>query len=79
MLILSFTYTLPPRSSIKAQDRRKIYISSLEALVDSLHSQMLSYALYPVPFEQLEKLSGLHSKTAMVRFHTSPLHRVLLL
>jgi len=52
-------------SSIKAQDRRKIYISSLEALVDSLHSQMLSYALYPVPFEQLEKLSGLHSKTAM--------------
>lgn len=51
---------------MKAQDRRKIYVSSLESHVDDMHAQLLSASLYPTQFERLDALSGLHSKTAMV-------------
>jgi len=52
-------------SKVKAQDRRRVYIASLEAHVDCMHSQLLANSLYPVPFERLDDMSGLHSKTAM--------------
>ena len=51
---------------MKAQDRRKIYVSSLEAHVDALHAQLLERKLYPVSFERLEKIHGLRSKTVVV-------------
>ena len=51
---------------MKAQDRRKIYVSSLEAHVDALHSQLLERKLYPVSFERLEKIQGVRSKTVVV-------------
>jgi len=51
---------------MKAQDRRKIYVSSLEAHVDALHAQLLERKLYPVSFERLEKIHGVRSKTVVV-------------
>jgi len=50
---------------MKAQDRRKIYVSSLEAHVDALHTQLLDRKLYPVSFERLEKIHGVRSKTVV--------------
>jgi len=51
---------------MKAQDRRKIYVSSLESHVDALHAQLLERKLYPVSFERLEKIHGVRSKTVVV-------------
>lgn len=51
---------------MKAQDRRKVYVSSLEAHVDALHTQLLDRKLYPVSFERLEKIHGVRSKTVVV-------------
>jgi len=51
-------------STMGAPHRRKIYTASLEAHVDRLHAQLLSYALFPVPFEKLERFRGLNSRTA---------------
>ena len=51
---------------MKAQDRRKIYVSSLEAHVDALHTQLLGRKLYPISFERLEKIHGVRSKTVVV-------------
>lgn len=54
-----------------APNRRSIYVASLEAHVDSLHAQLLTLGLYPVPFEKLERYRGLNSKTAKVRLSNS--------
>ncbi|EGO24949.1 hypothetical protein SERLADRAFT_408728 [Serpula lacrymans var. lacrymans S7.9] len=51
-------------STLGAPHRRTIYIASLEAHIDRLHSQLLSYELYPIPFDKLEPYKGLNSKTA---------------
>jgi hypothetical protein len=51
---------------MKAQERRKVYVSSLEAHVDALHTQLLESKLYPVSFERLEKIHGVRSKTVVV-------------
>ncbi|THH30060.1 hypothetical protein EUX98_g4114 [Antrodiella citrinella] len=51
-------------STVGAPHRRTIYTASMEAHVDGLHAQLLEYALFPVPFEQLEAYRGLNSKTA---------------
>ena len=49
-----------------APHRRTIYTASLEAHIDRLHTQLLNYALFPVPFEKLECFRGLNTKTAKV-------------
>ena len=49
-----------------APHRRTIYIATLEAHIDRLHSQLLAIGLYPVPFERLEPFKGLNCKTAKV-------------
>lgn len=49
-----------------APQRRTIYTASLEAHIDKLHAQLLSYALFPVPFEKLDCFRGLNTKTAKV-------------
>ncbi|KAF5377493.1 hypothetical protein D9615_005344 [Tricholomella constricta] len=51
-------------STIGAPQRRTIYISSLEAHIDKLHSQLLDIGFWPVAFDQLEPYRGLNSKTA---------------
>ncbi|GLB36213.1 hypothetical protein LshimejAT787_0305010 [Lyophyllum shimeji] len=51
-------------STVGAPQRRKIYIASLEAHVDKLHSQLLEIGFWPVAFEELEPHRGLNSKTA---------------
>lgn len=51
-------------STMGAPHRRTIYIASLEAHIDRLHSQLLSIGLYPIPFNRLEPYRGLNSKTA---------------
>ena len=51
-----------------APHRRTIYIATLEAHIDRLHSQLLAIGLYPVPFERLEPFKGLNCKTAKVMF-----------
>ncbi|KAL6310019.1 hypothetical protein BKA93DRAFT_180064 [Sparassis latifolia] len=53
-------------STMGAPHRRTIYTASLEAHIDRLHAQLLGYDLFPVPFERLEPLHGLNSKTAKV-------------
>ena len=50
-----------------AQERRKIYLASLEAHIDQLHEQLLSYSLAPVPLEMLVPYGGLNKQTAKVR------------
>lgn len=54
------------RNKMKAQERRKVYVSSLEAHVDALHAQLLERKLYPVAFERLERIHGVRSKTVVV-------------
>ena len=56
-----------------APHRRTIYLASLEAHIDRLHEQLLSYSLAPVPFEKLEPYRGLNAKTAKVRLTRGPL------
>lgn len=46
--------------------RRVVYIASLEAHIDRLHTQLLDAELYPVPFDELAPYRGLNSKTAKV-------------
>ena len=50
-----------------APQRRTIYIASLEAHVDHLHSRMVSIGVYPVDITSLDRFKGLNSKTAKVR------------
>jgi hypothetical protein len=59
---------------MKAQDRRKVYVSSLEAHVDALHTQLLERKLYPISFERLEKIHGVRSKTVVVSQSSPFLH-----
>ncbi|KAF9650486.1 hypothetical protein BDM02DRAFT_3092899 [Thelephora ganbajun] len=58
-------FTPEELNKMKAQDRRKVYVSSLEAHVDALHAQLLERKLYPVSFERLEKIHGVRSKTVV--------------
>ncbi|KAF4572878.1 hypothetical protein EYR36_007388 [Pleurotus pulmonarius] len=51
-------------STVGAQDRRPIYVASLEAHIDRLHEQLKSIACYPVREDQLAPYIGLHSKVA---------------
>ncbi|KAH8108957.1 hypothetical protein DFH11DRAFT_1630426 [Phellopilus nigrolimitatus] len=44
--------------------RRTIYLASLEAHIDRLHSQLLGLGLYPIPVEELQPYKGLNCKTA---------------
>lgn len=39
-------------------------MSSLEAHIDRLHTQLLTIGFWPVAFEELEPFRGLNSKTA---------------
>lgn len=58
-------FTPEELNKMKAQDRRKVYVSSLEAHVDTLHAQLLERKLYPVSFERLERIHGVRSKTVV--------------
>ncbi|KAG7449577.1 uncharacterized protein BT62DRAFT_928290 [Guyanagaster necrorhizus] len=49
-----------------APQRRKVYVSSLEAHIDALHDQLLRMGWWPVPAKELERHKGLNSKTAKV-------------
>jgi hypothetical protein len=60
-----------------APHRRTIYIATLEAHIDRLHSQLLAIGLYPVPFERLEPFKGLNCKTAKVSPFKVSRHRVV--
>ncbi|KAF9015232.1 hypothetical protein BDQ17DRAFT_1340706 [Cyathus striatus] len=51
-------------STVGAPQRRRIYISSLEAHIDQLHNQLLGMGYWPVQFSALEPFKGLNSKTA---------------
>ncbi|KIK05043.1 hypothetical protein K443DRAFT_92069 [Laccaria amethystina LaAM-08-1] len=51
-------------STLGAQQRRGVYIGSLEAHIDTLHAQLLEIGFYPVPFHDLDPFKGLNSKTA---------------
>ncbi|KAF8807474.1 hypothetical protein BYT27DRAFT_7189544 [Phlegmacium glaucopus] len=51
-------------STVGAPNRRTIYIASLEAHVDRLHSQLLELGFWPVAFSELDPFKGLNSKTA---------------
>ncbi|KAF4606743.1 hypothetical protein EYR38_000797 [Pleurotus pulmonarius] len=51
-------------STVGAQDRRPIYVASLEAHIDRLHEQLKSIGCYPVREDQLAPYIGLHSKVA---------------
>lgn len=51
-------------STVGAQDRRPIYVASLEAHIDRLHAQLKALACYPVRDDQLAPYIGLHSKVA---------------
>ncbi|KIY47024.1 hypothetical protein FISHEDRAFT_13639, partial [Fistulina hepatica ATCC 64428] len=46
-----------------APQRRSIYISSLEAHVEVLHTQLFEMGFWPVAYDELESYRGLHSKT----------------
>ncbi|KAJ3500710.1 hypothetical protein NLJ89_g9674 [Agrocybe chaxingu] len=51
-------------STIGAPQRRTLYIPSLEAHIDRLHTQLLQLDFWPVDFAELEPFKGLNSKTA---------------
>ncbi|KAF9014421.1 hypothetical protein BDZ89DRAFT_962857, partial [Hymenopellis radicata] len=51
-------------STLGAPQRRTIYIASLEAHIEQLHTQLLSLGYWPVAFEDLDPFKGLNSKTA---------------
>ncbi|KAF8912732.1 hypothetical protein CPB84DRAFT_1759355 [Gymnopilus junonius] len=51
-------------STLGAPQRRTIYITSLEAHIDRLHSQLEELGFWPVSHEDLEPFKGLNSKTA---------------
>ncbi|KAL0580393.1 hypothetical protein V5O48_001638 [Marasmius crinis-equi] len=51
-------------STLGAPHRRTIYLASLEAHIDKLHEQLLSFGSWPVAFDDLEPFKGLNSKTA---------------
>jgi hypothetical protein len=50
------------RMLMRAAQRRAIYISSLEAHVDELHTQLIDLGLYPIPFAELSQYKGTSSK-----------------
>ncbi|KAJ7110146.1 hypothetical protein C8R44DRAFT_884140 [Mycena epipterygia] len=51
-------------TTLGAPQRRPIYIASLEAHIDRLHTQLLSLGpdLYPVDLKELDALKGLNAK-----------------
>ncbi|PFH54536.1 hypothetical protein AMATHDRAFT_134330 [Amanita thiersii Skay4041] len=51
-------------STMRAPDRRSIYISSLEVHINRLHAQLLEMGFWPVPFKELEPYKGLNMMTA---------------
>ncbi|PBK74245.1 hypothetical protein ARMSODRAFT_951859 [Armillaria solidipes] len=57
-------FTCDEISNESAPQRRKVYVSSLEAHIDALHDQLLRVGLWPVPAKELERYKGLNSKTA---------------
>ena len=67
MDLISFSATLG------TPHRRTIYLASLEAHTDRLHSQMLVHDLYPCHIEELEPFQGLNCKTAKVIEYNSVL------
>jgi hypothetical protein len=50
------------RMLMRAAQRRAIYISSLEAHVDELHTQLIDLGLFPIPFAELSQYKGTSSK-----------------
>lgn len=52
------------RSKMRAAQRRRIYISSLEAHIDRLHNQLIGIGLYPVPFADLVPFKGMSAAAA---------------
>ncbi|KAF9270280.1 hypothetical protein L218DRAFT_952445 [Marasmius fiardii PR-910] len=70
-------------STLGAPHRRAIYLTSLEAHIDELHTQLIGLGYWPVAFDQLERYKGLNSKTAksMVagRQHEATLARLKIL
>ena len=65
---LTFSY----RQTMGAPHRRTIYLASLEAHIDRLHEQLLTFSLAPVPIEALESYRGLNAKIAKVQSSSSP-------
>jgi hypothetical protein len=61
-----------------APQRRTVYIASLEAHVDQLHSRMYDIGVFPIDITSLDRFKGLNSKTAKARctkplfFHSDP-------
>ncbi|KAJ7925853.1 hypothetical protein B0H13DRAFT_1862673 [Mycena leptocephala] len=55
-------------SELGITQRRPIYIASLEAHIDRLHTQLLSlgHAFFPIAMSELDHLKGLNTKTCKV-------------
>ncbi|THG92744.1 hypothetical protein EW145_g8607 [Phellinidium pouzarii] len=51
-------------ATLGSPHRRTIYLASLEAHIDSLHSQLLALGFYPIPVQDLHPYKGLNCKTA---------------
>ena len=51
-------------ASLGAPHRRTIYLASIEAHIDSLHSHLLERGFYPVKLDALQPYKGLNCKTA---------------
>lgn len=49
---------------LKAPERRKVYVASLESHINRLHEQLKTMGIWPVPFEKLDEYYGLNSKIA---------------
>jgi hypothetical protein len=49
---------------MRAAQRRRIYISSLEAHIDKLHNQLIGIGLYPVPYSSLAPYKGMSTTAA---------------
>ncbi|KAH8120428.1 hypothetical protein DFH11DRAFT_1559995 [Phellopilus nigrolimitatus] len=59
-----FLFTPHEIATLGTPHRRTIYLASLEAHIDRLHSQLLGLGLYPIPVEELQPYKGLNCKTA---------------
>ncbi|KAK0212574.1 hypothetical protein DFS33DRAFT_1282720 [Desarmillaria ectypa] len=71
-------FTSDEISNESAPQRRKVYVSSLEAHIDALHDQLFRMGLWPVFTKELERHMGLNSKTAKSMVATLH-HKVLLM
>ncbi|KAI5124596.1 hypothetical protein M0805_004208 [Coniferiporia weirii] len=59
-----YLFTPHEIATLGTPHRRTIYLASLEAHIDRLHSQLLGLGLYPIPVDELQPYKGLNCKTA---------------